>query len=104
MREYFSKWNGDTKADYNSYLLNGLNQIYSDSIAFQYEKESDHGLDGNKQNLWNYKIDSMLKKYEPFSKSNFKLYWPSGASDFARNSFDYYLIFHRPKILRIDTE
>jgi hypothetical protein len=97
LREYISKWNGNTKSNYNLYLLAGMNKIYGDSTEFDYDMQTNHGLNRDEQSLWNNKIDSMLKKYEDFKKNTFKLYWPSSLFDFNGNSFNYFKITHNLK-------
>ncbi len=104
MRELITKWDGSDKDDYNSYLLEGFNRVFSDSIAFQYERETNHGRNKSYQYYWNRKIDSLLKRYEAFNKSTFKLYWPSTSKDFDDNRYEVYLIFHKPLIKKIDTD
>jgi hypothetical protein len=77
LREYISQWNGYAKDNYNSYLLDGWNKIFSDSIAFDYERETNHGMNRAGQNYWNNKIDSILKKYDHIKRNIFKLHWPA---------------------------
>jgi hypothetical protein len=103
MREYVSKWTGADKVDYNAYLLAGFNEIYSDSLAFQYEKQTDHGRNEEYQIIWNTKIDSLLNQYRAFDQSRFKLYLGTSWSDFYDNSYDNYVMFHPRKVRKIDT-
>jgi len=98
IRECISNWKGKTKTDYNSYLVNGINKIFSDSLQYLYDKEI-YGThwDSTNQDHWNKVIDSTLKIYSRFKLNKFRLHWPSPVSDFKNNSFDYYRAFHSLK-------
>lgn len=72
-RKYAANW--DKKYLLNDYLRNGM-ALFEDSLAkmqVTYDRETNHSLNAQKQELWNRKIDSLLKSYDAFAIHSVKV-------------------------------
>lgn len=73
VRKYLQDWSGGTLEDYNFYVLNGKKTVFIDSLSAKYDLETDHSRDTEMQELWNNRIDSLLKASKQYEASTFNL-------------------------------